>query len=203
MKLSNLDKQFLESFDSSNFKIDMDYPIYFYDWLFERDKAKDFFINKIYLNDLNSNLKNSIEFNKSYLDSISNKINNYVLTKDNKSFNEKNYIKVLDGNLKIIDNNLYIKNSDNIEVIDYPINTIVTHNPYNYNDLDFLCDIHNMTDYNIIIGLFGNITDKDYIKKEKKSLDILNKLNDDYIYDSSIYNNQYATVIASKKKILK
>lgn len=79
--------------------------------------------------------------------------------------------------------------------------TFMTQNPYTIYDLDYWDKLHNMGVYNIIVGMYGNVYDKD--KEEKLDLmrNILQNLDEDIITDYDTLGDEYFCLIGSKRNI--
>ncbi len=77
----------------------------------------------------------------------------------------------------------------------------MTQNPYTIYDLEYWDKLHNRGIHNIIVGMYGNIYDKD--KEEKLDLmrNLFQKLDEEVITDYEILSDEYFCVIGSKRNI--
>lgn len=83
--------------------------------------------------------------------------------------------------------------------------SFMTQNPYTKKQIDDWDCLHNKGDKNIIVGVFGNIYDKDSVDKINELIDLKRKLIGAYIEDYTTIDDTYCYVIASNKvrKILR
>ena len=80
----------------------------------------------------------------------------------------------------------------------------MTQNPYKKDELNDWHELHNSGNYDIIVGVYGNLDDKDKDSKIEQIINVKNKLVDDeYITDQLISDDAYCYTLASKRKILK
>lgn len=80
----------------------------------------------------------------------------------------------------------------------YDIDTFVTQNIYNDNDINGWHHLHNSGVYNIIVGAYGNIYDKDMSSKIKRLKDLKQEFIDDYYCESyTTFKDRYYYVIYS------
>ena len=119
------------------------------------------------------------------------------------------YAKMISPNLRnftpyIVDGEFYATTTrGNV----YPINTdiILTHNPYinncslDGNDIEFWADVHNRGQYEINIGVYGTIHDKDYREKLDLIDDIRYRMDNDYKYNYDESGDHYFCTIKSLK----
>lgn len=78
---------------------------------------------------------------------------------------------------------------------------LLTHNPYD-DELSDWKDIHNNGIYDISVGVYGNIYDKNYKKKLYMIKELSRTMNDDFIIDYETDNDEYYCSIHSKRKVL-
>lgn len=78
---------------------------------------------------------------------------------------------------------------------------LLTHNPYD-DELSGWKDIHNNGIYDISVGVYGNIYDKNYKKKLYMIKELSRTMNDDFIIDYETDNDEYYCSIHSKRKVL-
>lgn len=85
---------------------------------------------------------------------------------------------------------------------DFEINTFITLNPKRICDISSWPVLHN-TNHSYIIGIYGNIYDKDYMYKKRLIDDFINNYTSDIVYNYDVIDNTYCQVVASKKLIKK
>ena len=77
----------------------------------------------------------------------------------------------------------------------------MTQNPYTKDELQDWPQLHNTGLYDIIVGVYGDLKDKDMESKIEQIVSVKNKLTDnEYIEDRLRTNNNYCYVLASKRK---
>ena len=83
------------------------------------------------------------------------------------------------------------------------LDTFINYNPYTPYSIKNWGDLHNSGFFNIAVGVFGNINDKDKDKKIKLLVDLKNTIVDnDYYYDIDTDNYMYYGALVSKEKRL-
>ena len=70
------------------------------------------------------------------------------------------------------------------------INRFITQNPSFKNDIKSLINYYNQYKYDILIGVYGKVYDKDKNKKMKELIKLSRKI-DDYQYNTSILKDRY------------
>ena len=75
----------------------------------------------------------------------------------------------------------------------------MTQNPYSPKHIMNWDEIHNKGEKEIILGVFGNIYDKDSENKIKELKEFKNKLIGSYSEDYMVENDTYCYVVASDK----
>lgn len=128
---------------------------------------------KDYLSYLNVSLYDGTEVGKGKYDSISSKdmkiVSSYGIT-----------LGVLPSKLIITDRNVLIATPRTISLAE--TNLFITHNPYSYQDVSAWHKIHNSGMYDISIGMYGNIYDRD----KKSKIELLSKLADKMDTDTEL-----------------
>ena len=128
---------------------------------------------KDYLSYLNVSLYDGTEVGKGKYDSISSKdmkiVSSYGIT-----------LGVLPSKLIITDRNVLIATPRTISLAE--TNLFITHNPYSYQDVSSWHKIHNSGMYDISIGMYGNIYDRD----KKSKIELLSKLADKMDTDTEL-----------------
>ena len=78
-------------------------------------------------------------------------------------------------------------------------NTFMTQNPYSPKHIMYWDEIHNRGEKEIILGVFGDIHDKDTKYKLNELKEFKNKLIGSYSEDYMVEDDTYCYVIASNK----
>lgn len=83
--------------------------------------------------------------------------------------------------------------------------TFMTQNPYTPVEIRNWEDLHNSGNYDIIVGVYGSIHDKDIESKLKQIKELEKKLNgsynESYIREGTVIGDIYSCAIASKRKV--
>ncbi len=116
--------------------------------------------------------------------------------------------RLIPASFQVIDEEVVLKflPKDEIQQIVLPrrIDLLMTENPYNpYSILDW-DTLHNSGNYDIAVGIYGSIYDKDI----KKKLDLLKSLKEkillrDYKYDYNVDNDIYYAALVSDRHLKK
>jgi len=161
----------------------------FYDWISDYKKLTNEY--KLYLkNYIGIDLNNPFlaELDKGYADTVIEKnalmISPYAYT----NF-LKNYSMRLDKNNKIILLNPDKKIYNNIDIV-------ISHNPYTKKTIDKIKKI--ALEYNIILGMYGNLYDQDKTEKINSLKILLNEIKDGEI-DYNEKDDNYFCVLSKKK----
>lgn len=139
------------------------------------------------------------ELNKGFLDSLSFVKDYLLVTPYNENIDNN---KIVAEQIIYNNQNVIIKKDDNYFVP----NSLgfITQNPYDYKSLELLKNIHNNSKYGIVVGIYGNIYDKDWLYKFNQMKNFKNDLELPYIEEIRTYDkNVYCQVVASKKLIKK
>lgn len=78
---------------------------------------------------------------------------------------------------------------------------LLTYNPYLSITIDSWPSVHNLGEYDISIGMFGSIYDKDIDSKLKVIEEIAKKMQDDYKVDYDTDKDKYFCSLNSKRKV--
>jgi len=81
--------------------------------------------------------------------------------------------------------------------------TFMTQNPYTPANIENWDNIHNIGDYNIIVGMYGSIYDKDKEAKIKELEAFRDQLDESINQEYCELDGSYCYVIASRRKVLK
>lgn len=143
----------------------------FINWVVQNRQTSK--IYKDYLSYLNVSLYDGTEVGKGRYDSIGIKdmriVSPYGIT-----------LGVLSSKLIITDRNVLIATTRTISLAE--TNLFITHNPYSYQDVSSWYKIHNSGIYDISIGMYGNIYDRD----RKLKIELLSKLADKIDTDAEL-----------------
>ena len=92
----------------------------------------------------------------------------------------------------------YIKNKNGIFIPHY--STLLTHNPFDEMSIKSWSDIHNSGNYNISIGMYGNIHDKDYAKKRNILEQIASDIKENVVLIHDTSGDEYYYSLNSMRK---
>ena len=175
--------------DKEKFKVD------FYNWLSKNEQIGINYASLLYVLDIDFTTSKTAELNKGHLDSIVLPYETTIISPYSQKIDRENIfveeveIKGCCPQLKKYENNIH---------------RIMLHNPYNnFSTFDFKKwrNIHEYTNTDIVLGMFGNVYDKDRDTKIKQ-LEIFKKhLTRECIEKYEILDDTYYYVIASKPKI--
>ena len=143
----------------------------FINWIVQNRQTSKMY--KDYLSYLNVSLYDGTEVGKGKYDNISSKdmkiVSSYGIT-----------LGVLPSKLIITDRNVLIATPRTISLAE--TNLFITHNLYSYQDVSSWHKIHNSGMYDISIGMYGNIYDRD----RKSKIELLSKLADKMDTDTEL-----------------
>ena len=190
--LLNLYKQYCDArsvvcnpFDGKNLSYD------FLEWItINKLMAKEYSDYLLYLGHLES--KTVAEVGKGRYDSIASEemtiISPYADT-----------LELLKRELFVIDGVPLIEQGEKIVLPEEQI--LLTHNPYDEMRIINWSRVHNMGDYDISIGMFGSIYDKDFSKKVKLIEEISKRMTEDHVIDYDTDKDKYFCSLNSKRKV--
>lgn len=183
-------KQYCDTYNIE-FNIKMINSKEFINWIVKNkkllEKYKRYLINIGYISS-----KNTAEIGKGIYDSISED-NIEIISPYAETLGKQN------SRLFIVTGIPIVKKQNKII---YPSQELLlTHNPYN-EELSDWKDIHNNGIYDISVGVYGNIHDKNYKKKLYMIKELSKTMNDDFIINYETDNDEYYCSIHSKRKIL-
>ena len=142
--------------------------------------------------------KKTVEIDKGNLDSIVLPYSTTIISPYIENNNNRN---------NVFDNKLVIKgNYPMRKEFDIKFYRLMTQNPYSdFETRDYIKwkNIHEHTDYDIILGVYGSLYDRDIEEKIKKLEIFKSYLTREYIESYDIVNDNYYYLIASKPKIKK
>lgn len=182
-----------------------DFILEFGAWLKNYQKIAEEYTK--FLNECGFKFGNSFcaEVGKNSYDSVVIPYQTKIITPDSSEFKNMDSDRIIEGNIIINDMTpiLIRKDKENVEIPRLVIDTYMTQNPYTSKDIKGWEKLHNSGEFNIMIGAFGNIQDKD---KEDKIAELKNfedKLTtDDYKIEYETDGDKYFYVVGSKRKIL-
>jgi len=137
---------------------------------------------------------NIIEIGKGRYDSISNQEMEIVSPFAN-SLGFENSEFLIIGTIPIIEKQkeIFVANTD----------ILLTHNPYFLESIFNWSKIHNSKKYDISVGMYGSIYDKDYEEKIKILKILANQMSDDYRFDYDTDKDKYFCSLNSDRKTKK
>ena len=160
---------------------------------------------KKYLQYLGIDIFNSqvLEINKGKYDSISCDSGNImVISNYGETLGLKNYtFSLLTDEVKEEVYPLYFDENKNIYIVDSSI--ILTHNPYDYLSIRNWFKLHNVGKYDISIGMYGDIADKNKDFKINILKNIYSDMNDDCSFDYDTDEGKYFCSLNSRRKVKK
>lgn len=84
------------------------------------------------------------------------------------------------------------------------IDSYMTQNPYSPLHIQDWDKLHKSGSYNIIVGAYGKVYDKDKYQKEQMISELVERIDSsDIVYDYFEYEDDYYTVVGSERMILK
>ena len=143
-------------------------------WIEARNKMKKEYIEMLKEIKIDLNNKTTAEVGKNIIDTIALSNDMTIITPYKDIYESIPNKKILLGNMKIYNNTPYLETKNETIIPNQLIDTYMTHNPYNYKEIEEWFKLQYK--YNIIIGVFGSIYDKDKDEKIKKMLEIKRKL---------------------------
>ena len=162
----------------------------FINWIVQNRQTSKMY--KDYLSYLNVSFYDGIEVGKGKYDSISSKdmeiVSPYGIT-----------LGILPSKLIITDRNVLIATPRTISLAE--TNLFITHNPYLYQDISSWHKIHNSGMYDISIGVYGNICDKDRESKIELLSKLVDKMDTDTELTQDILGDKYFCSLNSKRYI--
>ena len=162
-----------------------------------------------YLNSLGYDVKNNnvAEIDKGNLDSLVKEYNTNIISP---YIEEKENSKVLTYSLNVFhEHPILMQYGLNLRIeaiasIPKHIDTLMFNNPYEKKNMLKVENLINKGEFETIIGIYGQIFDKDVKKKTDMIAQILKKINNNnYKLDFEKDNGNYYSALVSKKKIIK
>lgn len=172
-------------------------------WLNERKSMINDYLEL--LDDMNVDFDNPkcVEINKGKYDS--SVLHNYSTTIIT-PYMDSNNKRIINGRVEAIDSRpaiirninggIYVKSISRDLLQSYMI-----FNPYEMEALSYWDDIHNSNEANIIVGMFGNLSDKDFKFKVSSLRRLKDRLLSPYKFEETIIDGNYFSVVSSGGKV--
>ena len=142
------------------------------------------------------------EVGKCRLDTIAKLTNTTIITPYTKGLEHIDSDRLIKGSVVVNGNMPLLVTKETIEAINSnAIITFFSHNPYTKASIRNWENLHNNTDYNIILSVFGSIYDKDYRRKTQLIDEFKRSIYPLFIEESTTINDTYHHIIASDKGI--
>lgn len=176
-----------------------------YEWIKERNKIKDNYLRLLQSLDININNMNVAETDKTQFDTITKNLKTTIISLRAKEMEAKNKT-IIEGTFAVSRNKPYIATNGEycpltVKKIDSRIiDTFITQNPYTQNNIRNWERLNNNGRNSIVVGLYGDIRDKD-MKDKLTQLKILkSKLTTPFIEEHEIMDDSYLYVLATDKR---
>ena len=173
-------------------------------WLKERRNASVEYMSILASMGINAFRGNSVELEKGLDDSAVLSYETKLLTPyiDGKLFPEgrvmEGYTQLNNKHGMIVYNGL---NGDFRRIFDNEFDTVMIHNPYDFDKASRFIRSHNFGFVKMVIGVYGNISDKDRVSNIKYIDYLKNQLtNEHFLYNNSVSDENYSCLIASDPK---
>lgn len=174
-------------------------------WLKEYKKASEEYLEILDYYGLKYDNSFCAEVGKNQYDSIVMDYKTKIITQNLSDFKKIESDRLIEGNviIKKATPILVRPNKEDTEILSQFINTYMIHNPYSPENIKGWDKIHNLGENNIIMGVFGNLNDKDKNSKIEELIQFRDKLIvDSFIEEYETIQDMYCYVIGSKRKIL-
>lgn len=212
--MSNYKKSLLEQFKSSQGIKSKDaeqktYMLDFAEWILERQNIGEDYTYFLRYLELPFETSNCAEIGKSVFDSVVMPYDTTIITPHIEGLETLDASRVMGATFQVVEGVpvIYIPSKeDTVEMIEVPESVIkryMTQNPYSRENIASWHRLHNSKDFDITVGLFGSLNDKD-IEEKINSLQFLkDKLERDFIESYEEDNGKYYYVLASERKVKK
>ena len=171
-------------------------------WLKQRKIMGNEFLNYLSFLDLNYKNSNSAEVGKGEQDTLVKPFDTKILSLNTDGITGVDKNRLITGNLRIFEGNAYLFLNHELKVItNNVVDTYLIHNPYSFNSISGIEDIHNNGSANVILGVYGSTHDNDLEKKINRLNDIKDKLVGNYISEYDTYDGAYYYILASNNKV--
>ena len=173
-------------------------------WLKNRKQIGYKYLN--YLYEIRKDIleRTTVEVGKTDMDCITKPFNTILLSPYELS-DIDDYTRIIPASMVVREEEigLYLPVSDQPRMFTIPknLNLVMTQNPYTQDSIFNWEDLHNSNNYDIAVGIYGSIYDKDI----KDKLELLKSLKEkiilgDYKYNVDIENDNYYAALVSDRK---
>lgn len=167
-------------------------------WLHERKLIGEEFISFLDYLGLSYEDANCAEIGKGDKDTIVKPYDTKIISLSGDSITDVDRDRIIVANFKVYEDNACALINNELTIIpNSDISTYLVHNPYSFNSINGLENLHNNNTHDIIVGIYGHCSDKDRAKKMERIELLKSKLERDYIYDSDTFEEAYYCVIGS------
>lgn len=212
--MSNYKKSLLEQFKSSQGikSKNAETKIYmqdFAEWILERKNIGEDYTYFLSHLELPFETSNCAEIGKSAFDSVVMPYDTTIITPHIEGLENLDASRVMGATFEVIEGTpvIYIPTKeDAVEMIEVPeseIKRYMTQNPYSMENIAAWHELHNSHEFDITIGLYGSIYDKDIEEKINSLKSLKGKLERDFIESYEEDNGKYYYVLASERKVKK
>lgn len=173
----------------------------FYEWIKQRNLIGLQYTYFLEYLGFDFKTNNCAEVGKTNYDSVVLPYNTLIISPVASSFDSIYDSRVIAGNMKVsnYEPTLVKSKNSNYEIPRSAINTYMTQNPFFISDLNGWDYLHNMRKNDIIVGIYGNIYDKD-IDKKIKQIDLFkNQLDDEYESEYALLGENYFYAVGTKR----
>ena len=191
--IDDLVEQFIKANGITKYNYSREFLREFSDWVQERQKQSKDYVYLLKQMGIDISNYSTAEIGKTSFDSIGRNYYTTLITPYVYGFEQRNNL--IESQFNVDSEGQIYPNSSNL----FYIKQYMTFNPYNEQCIKNWDILHN-NNFNIIVGVFGKETDKDFQEKieqlEKFKLLLVNN----YAHEETTINGTYCKVIASRKK---
>lgn len=178
------------------------FSIGFNNWLNQKKVIGNEFLDYLKFLDLDYKNSNCAEVGKGEQDTLVKPFDTKILSLNTNEITGVDKNRFITGNLRIFEGNAYLFLNHELKVItNNVVDTYLIHNPYSFNSISGIEDIHNNGSANVILGVYGSTHDNDLEKKINRLNDIKDKLVGNYISEYETCDGAYYYILASKNKV--
>ncbi len=205
--LDNLSKQYQDATGVRTIDLfDKQFWAEFKSWISERQEMGKIYIELLkHMGFSEFDSSSCAETNKGLLDTVVKDYSTTIITPYFGSFQKEiDEERIVKGYMSIV-SGFPVLFSDGFRGTEIPgINSYMTQNPYSPLFIQDWDKLHRSGRYNIIVGAYGKVYDKDKDQKAKMISDLIRKIGtSDIVCDSFGYGDDYYTVVGSERMILK
>ena len=164
-------------------------------WLQQRSDMIKYYQKLLNFMHLSYKTSHTAEVGKGYFDSVVSPFETTIITPYQEGF-EKEQPRIINSALYISKGNPYVFQGNELNKAPDKIETFMTQNPYEIDNIRFWEQLPS-----IIVGIYGNIRDKDKKEKERILKDLKAKMSDLSIENGGCVNDTYYYVITNDTKI--